>query len=473
MIKRLYSILRNGVFDEDPMSNIVDEITVEFFGVLKGPFVKIINNTLKQYSGINPTTGKPNFSLGVHIKRSDGDVWVIRKQPGAKSDIILNLADEIEENLTRVNCYRTVAIESKPLRVILYHKKLLPVHFSEWLKEIDSLPKNKFLAAPSIHWKGKHEALTVFDMTEEKFCHMLVAGVTGSGKTQLLLSMILSLAINNDPQHLSMLLIDPKGIDFARSDIAKLPHLISKPIVDLDEAAEAIHKVKLELDRRKMNGDFNDSKKGIFIFCDEMASVTNHSQAAVDDLSDISRLGRAWGIHLIIATQRPTSKFMETAMRSQLPCNITGSVTSPEEAKYASGHKESGADRLPGQGAFILNSQQYFNHRIQGLLAGDYGWIVDVIVNEYKGQEAHFKMDMDGSVDMKTKINPTLSVNADSTPKAIANRKAFIDSLIERMKNGEELTDTKVRFYHKEFYEKGIDGNVSKMILEYIKAIPI
>lgn len=462
MIKKLYSIVKNGTFDDDPMSNIVDEIMVEFFGVLKGPFAKMINNTLKQYGGINPTTGKPNFSLGTHIKRSDGDVWVIRKQPGAKSDVVINLADEIEENLTRVNCYRRVAIESKPLRVILYHKKLFPVHFSEWLKEIDSLPKNKFLASPAIHWKGKHEALTVFDMTEEKFCHMLVAGVTGSGKTQLLLSIILSLAISNDPQHLSMLLVDPKGIDFTRSAIAKLPHLISKPIVDLDEATVAIHKIRLELDRRKEIGNHSDSKKGIFIFCDEMASVTNHSQAAVDDLEEIARLGRAWGIHLIIATQRPTSKFMDTAMRSQLPCNLTGAVTSPEEAKYATGHKESGADRLPGQGAFILNSQQYFNHRLQGLLAGDYEWIVDVIVDEYKNQQPHFII----SEDEQTTSKPVVTVS-----KVISTRKEFVDSLIKRKLNGESFNGSQVRKNHKEYYGKGLDGDAAKIILEYINGV--
>lgn len=103
MIKRLFNIVRFGMLDDDPMSNIFDEITVEFLGMVRGPYAKTINNVLKQYSGTNPITGKPNFSLGVHIKRSDGDVWVIRKQPGAKSDIVLSLADEIEENLTRVN----------------------------------------------------------------------------------------------------------------------------------------------------------------------------------------------------------------------------------------------------------------------------------------------------------------------------------------------------------------------------------
>jgi len=464
------------MLDDDPMSNIFDEITVEFLGMVKGPYSKTINNVLKQYSGINPVTGKPNFSLGVHIKRSDGDVWVIHKQPGAKSEIVLSLADEIEENLTRVNCFRRVAIESKPLRVILYHKKPLPVHLSEWLKEIDSLPKNQFFLSPAIHWKGKRESLIALDMTQEKFCHILVAGVTGSGKSQLLLSMILSLAIANDPQHASMVVIDPKGIDFARSTIARLPHLATNPIVDLDEAEEAIHRVRLELDRRMLKGDFNESKKGIFIFCDEIASITEHSKEAIDDLTAIARLGRAWNIHLIAATQRPTSKSIDTTLRSQLVCNLTGNVTSPEEAKYATGHAESGADRLPGYGAFILNCPQYFNHRVQGLLAGDYGWIVDVIVKAYEGKQAHFMMDKDESVGEDDSFPQSFSGRStidEGISKVITRRMDFVQSLIEKRKDGEVLNDSKIRQYHKDYYDRGIDGNNSKVILEYVEGVSI
>ena len=462
MIKKLYSIVKNGTFDDDPMSNIVDEIMVEFFGVLKGPFAKMINNTLKQHGGINSTTGKPNFSLGTHIKRSDGDVWVIRKQPGAKSDVVINLANEIEENLTRVNCFKKIAIEAKPLRVIMCNKKPIPVHFSEWLKEIDSLPKNKFFLAPAIHWKGKHEALIVLDMTQEKFCHTLVAGITGSGKSQLLLSMILSLAIANDPHHVSILVIDPKGIDFARSAVAKLPHLMTKPIVDLDESEKAIHNVRLELDRRMAKGDFSKAKKGIFIFCDEIASVTEHSQQSINDLTAIARLGRAWNIHLIAATQRPTKQSIDTTLRSQLACNLTGNVTSPEEAKYATGHAESGADRLPGYGAFVLNCPQYFNHRIQGLLAGDYEWIIDVIVDEYKDEQPHFII----SEDEPTTSEPVVTVS-----KVISTRKEFVDSLIKRKLNGESFNGSQVRKNHKEYYGKGLDGDAAKIILEYINGV--
>lgn len=349
----------------------------------------------------------------------------------------------------------------------------MPVHLSEWLKEIDSLPKNQFFLSPAIHWKGKKESLIALDMTQEKFCHILVAGVTGSGKSQLLLSMILSLAIANDPEHASMIIVDPKGIDFARSTIARLPHLSIKPIVDLDQAEEIIHSVRLELDRRMLKGDYSESKKGIFIFCDEIASVTEHSDKAIADLTAIARLGRAWNIHLIAATQRPTSKSIDTTLRSQLVCNLTGNVTSPEEAKYATGHAESGADRLPGYGAFILNCPQYFNHRVQGLLAGDYGWVVDTIVKAYEGQQAHFMIDDDDSIDINQQTPPERSVADDGISKVVLRRMDFVKSLIEKKKEGEILNDSKIRQYHKDFYKKGIDGNNSKVILEYVEGISI
>lgn len=473
MFKKLFNIIRFGMYDDDPMSSIFDEVLVEYFGMIRGPYAKTINNTLKQYSGINPVTGKANFALGTHIKRSDGDVWTIRKQPGAKSEVMLSLADEIEESLTRANCFRRVAIEAKPLRVILYHTKPMSVHLSAWLKEVDSLPKNKFLIAPAIHWKGKKEALVALDMTQEKFCHILVAGVTGSGKSQLLLSMILSLAINNDPEHVSIVVIDPKGIDFARSVITRLPHLATAPIIDLNQAQEVIHSVRVELDRRMQKGDYAEAKKGIFIFCDEVASITEHSKQAIDDLTAIARLGRAWNVHLIAATQRPTSKSIDTTLRSQLVCNLTGNVTSPEEAKYATGHAESGADRLPGYGAFILNCPQYFNHRVQGLLSGDYSWIVDTVVNAYKGQEAHYKLDNNESIDANQQTLPERFPIDDGISKVVSRRMDFVQSLIEKKKSGEVLNDSKVRQYHKDFYDKGVDGNSSKVILEYVEEVSI
>lgn len=467
-VKNLYFIIKHGMYDDDPMTSIFDEILVNM-GFLKGPYAKVINNVLKQYSGINPITGKSNFSLGTHILRSDADVWAIKRGPGAKSDVVLGLADEIEESLTRVNCFRRVSIEAKPLRVILYHKKPTPVYFKDWLEEIDGIEKNKFFFAPAIHWKGKQESLIALDVTEEKFCQFLVAGVTGSGKSQLLLSMMLSLAITNDPQHVSMIVIDPKGIDFARGKIARLPHLSVKPIVDLNEAENAIHEVRLELEKRMVEGDSTKMKKGIFIFCDEITSITEASKKAVIDLIFIVTKGRAWNIHLIAATQRPTQGSIDTTLRSQLVCNLTGSVTRASEASYASGHAESGADRLPGHGAFILNCPQYFNHRVQGLLADDYKWIVDIIVNEYKDQEAHFKLDNEEIDTDDNKVDSGNSVAVEPVSRVITRREDFVKELITKKKDGEVITDTKVRQYHKEFYNKGIDGNASRIILDYVE----
>lgn len=479
------------MFDQDPATTIFDEILVEYLGIIKGSYSKTINNVLKQYGGISQVTGKPNFALGVHFNRSDGDVWTIRTQPGAKSDFVITLADEVEEALSRLNCFRHVAIQSKPLRLVLYHKKPRPVLLRDWLQEIDSLEKNKYLMAPTIHWLGRKESLAVFDLTQEKFCHMLVAGITGSGKSQLLLSMILSLAINTDPLHCSMLILDPKGIDFARGDIAKLPHLMTKPIVDIDEAAKVIHAIRLELDRRMAKGDFAEAKKAIFIFADEMASITEASDEAIKDLTAIARLGRAWGIHIIAATQRPTSKSIDTTLRSQLVCNITGSVTSPEEAKYATGYAESGADRLPGHGTFILNTQQYKHHRLQGLLAADYGFIVDAIINEYNGQKSHFSYgvvqnDLEAR---KSDSSPQNDVIYDETdgksdqlkilsgdensvilaPKFITSRQAFVDQLLELKRNGSDLNQSQVRKLHKETQGTELNADTANKVLEYVQ----
>lgn len=389
----LWRVLTTGYFDNDPATTIWDELLLAV-GVVRGPWGKTINSVLKLHGGINPITRRANYQVYGHKQRSDGDTWMIRKGPGADSNTVLALADEIEEALSR-RTKRHVAVLAKPLMVLLYYTEPRPVYlrdWGDWLANIPDFPENRFACAPAISWDGNEEQATGWCMEEERFAHLLVAGITGSGKTELLKAILATLCLFNDPEHLAILLIDPKGMDFAGTEWATLPHLVSKPIVDLSEAGKAIHRVREELDRRMAVGDKSVKDKGIFIICDELASLANHRKV-IEDLTHIARLGRAWRVQLIMATQRPTSRSIDTTLRSQLTCNITGAVTSPEEAKYATGHAESGAERLPGKGAFVLNAPGYHNYRLQGFLTVGCERMPGRLLDYYEGMTPHWGLE--------------------------------------------------------------------------------
>lgn len=192
--------------------------------------------------------------------------------------------------------------------------------------------------------------------------HILVAGTTGSGKTELLRTMISSLAMYNLPRDLSLALLDPKGRGFKVFD--GLPHLMAPVATEPSEAIGLLRMVVEEMERRDREGvrPVGAKLKGgdcyvprIVVFVDELAEMKVLGGRGVDELvTRIAQRGRESGIHLVVATQKPTLEVLGSLARANFPLRIVGKVTTPEEAKVASGIGGSGAERLLGRGDFIL-----------------------------------------------------------------------------------------------------------------------
>lgn len=186
-------------------------------------------------------------------------------------------------------------------------------------------------------------------LTSPDVAHILVAGTTGSGKTALLRTMILTLAQYNPPADLALVLIDPKGA--ALAPFSGLPHLARPVIRESLEAAEALASAVRLMERRpvRRRGD-----PAIVLVIDELADVLmTAGETVCAALTRLAQRGREAGLHIVAATQKPTAAVLGPLMKANFPTRLVGRVTSIEDARVAAGWSGTGAERLTGNGDFI------------------------------------------------------------------------------------------------------------------------
>lgn len=210
--------------------------------------------------------------------------------------------------------------------------------------------------------------------------HLLIAGTTGSGKSVCLNSIITSLALNCRPTDLQFLLIDPKGTEFVQYEGVK--NLISGRLIDdvetalmslawLVEEMEKRYKIlkrckcrSIDEYKHKRNFGLNDGTSTIFVedmpyivvVIDEYADLMMNSAHALQE--DVKRLGqkaRAAGIHLVLATQRPSTKIIDGDIKTNFPTRIALKVSSITDSKTILDY--GGAERLLGKGDMLLKRQ--------------------------------------------------------------------------------------------------------------------
>lgn len=181
--------------------------------------------------------------------------------------------------------------------------------------------------------------------------HVLVAGMTGSGKTELMRATLGWLAACNEPAIMQLYIIDPQGRWY--NDLAWLPHLPLRHITtELDEAADVTGLLVAEMGKRNQSGDIEPR---LVLAIDELADlVMIGGPGVLDNLTRLTQRGRGAGIHVIAGTQKPTADAIGSLVKSNFPVRLVGSVATPEDAKIATGLRQTGAERLQGRGDFIL-----------------------------------------------------------------------------------------------------------------------
>ena len=180
--------------------------------------------------------------------------------------------------------------------------------------------------------------------------HVLIAGRTGSGKTELARAMIASLAMYNRLGEMQLVLIDPKGRGLA--PFAGLPHLLWPIVEDVQAALAALTKLVGEMERRDREGV---TQPQVVVFIDELADLMMLGGKEMEGvLTRLLQRGRGAGIHLVACVQKPTVVVIGSLVKSNFPVRIVGSVVSPEDAKVATGLAGTGAERLLGRGDFLV-----------------------------------------------------------------------------------------------------------------------
>ena len=205
-------------------------------------------------------------------------------------------------------------------------------------------------------------------MMVERAPHMLVAGATGSGKSVCLNDIIISLLYQNGPDDLKFIMVDPKRVEL--SVYAGIPHLLIPPIVKAEEAINALKWAVREMERRldhlskfgakdidSYNAKSKERMPRIVIVIDELADLMSQSKRDVEAvIVRIAQMARAAGIHLILATQRPSVDVITGTIKANIPTRLAFAVASQVDSKTIL--DVAGADKLLGRGDMLISTPE-------------------------------------------------------------------------------------------------------------------
>lgn len=242
-----------------------------------------------------------------------------------------------------------------------------------------------------------------------KMPHMLIAGSTGSGKSVCINGIIISLLLRTKPHEVKMMMIDPKMVEL--NVYNGVPHLLAPVVTDPRKASQALQKVVSEMERRyelfshtgtrNLEGynahidrwnEENDEKHPhmpyIVVIVDELADLMMVASSDVEDsITRLAQMARAAGIHLIIATQRPSVDVITGVIKANIPSRIAFAVSSATDSRTIL--DSGGAEKLLGRGDMLfLAAGKSKPVRIQGAFVSDseVESVVDFVIEQQKAQ---------------------------------------------------------------------------------------
>ena len=317
----------------------------------------------------------------------------------------MGLADDIKLNLAATDIRIEAPIPGKAaIGIEVPNKENTPVALRDLLesKEFKEFPSKIAFAV------GKDIAGKVVVADIGKMPHMLIAGATGSGKSVCINTLIMSILYKAHPDEVKLIMVDPKVVEL--SVYNGIPHLLIPVVTDPKKASAALHWGVTEMeDRYKKFADLNvrDLKgynekitamreKGenvpanlpqMIIIVDELADLMMVCPGEVEDsICRLAQLARAAGIHLIIATQRPSVDVITGLIKANMPSRVAFSVSSGVDSRTIL--DMNGAEKLLGKGDMLFYPQGYSKPaRIQGAFVSDkeVSDVVDFLKNQTLG----------------------------------------------------------------------------------------
>ncbi len=333
-----------------------------------------------------------NFGVGVHVTNASCGPSVTRyelqPEQGVKVSRIVGLADDIKLNLAVADLRIEAPIPGKAAVGIEVPNK---ENTAVMLRDLLESAEFKNSASPITFAVGKDISGKVVVTDIAKMPHLLVAGATGSGKSVCINTLIMSIIYKADPEAVKLILVDPKVVEL--SVYNGIPHLMIPVVTDPKKAAGALNWAVAEMEKRyKLFAEYNvrDLKgfnekveKGgtgeeikkklpqIVIIIDELADLMMVAPGEVEGaICRLAQLARAAGLHLILATQRPSVNVITGLIKANMPSRIAFSVSSGVDSRTII--DMNGAEKLLGKGDMLFYPSGYPKPvRVQGSFVSD------------------------------------------------------------------------------------------------------
>lgn len=361
--------------------------------------------------------------------------YELQPAAGVKISKITGLADDIALNLASSGIRIEAPIPNKPAVGIEVPNKIRDtVPFRQLIESSEIAEKKSKLAA--VLGKDISGEIVIADIAEMP--HLLIAGTTGSGKSVCVNSIIMSILFRSKPEEVRFIMIDPKAVEFMAYN--GIPHLLIPVVTDPKKAAGALNWAVGEmLKRYSMFSEYNvrnihgynaladkdpDMKKmeQIVIFIDELADLIMASKNEVEDsICRLAQMARAAGMHLVIATQRPTVDVVTGLIKANIPSRIALKVSSGTDSRVIM--DEQGAEKLLGKGDMLFKSVSMPKPtRVQGCWISDKE--VERVVDFLKNK---FELDYDDDVMKEVERQAELVKGNDKSSDSVGFESGDID----------------------------------------------
>ena len=356
----------------------------------------LLEKTLSDF-GVEATISQ--VTVGPTITR-----YEVQPKPGVKVSKIVNLTDDIALSLAA----RSIRIEApipgkNAIGIEVPNEETQMVG----IREIIESKEFKDFKSPLAMGLGKDVSGKIFVSDIAKMPHLLIAGSTGSGKSVCVNTLINSILFKAKPDEVKLLLIDPKVVEL--SNYNGIPHLLIPVVTDPSKAANALNWAVTEMNRRykafsdtgvrdikSYNEKAEEKMPSIVIVIDELADLMMTCAKEVEDyICRLAQKARAAGMHLVIATQRPSVDVITGVIKANIPSRIAFAVSSQTDSRTIL--DMGGAEKLLGKGDMLFYPLGAAKpERLQGAFISDSELenVIEYVKSQFKDDEVKYEEDI-------------------------------------------------------------------------------